>query len=144
MVMLLTSYSQCDVNAMNQAGQTAAILARSVGQNDIADYLTSQSSVASVTSTMAESDITVRDDKRIRSAQMDGPRIVSSTMEDGSYFHAKVFIDATYEGDLMATAGVSYTTTREGNAKYKNSGLPDLATLSRSGSMSRMLPIFFS
>ena len=31
---------------------------------------------------------------------------------------AKMFIDATYEGDLMAAAGVSYTLMREGNAKY--------------------------
>src|SRR5258707_12219558 len=29
-----------------------------------------------------------------------------------------MFIDATYEGDLMAKAGVSYTLMREGNAKY--------------------------
>lgn len=31
---------------------------------------------------------------------------------------AKMFIDATYEGDLMAKAGVSYTVGREGNAQY--------------------------
>jgi hypothetical protein len=32
-----------------------------------------------------------------------------------------MFIDATYEGDLMAKAGVSYTVGREGNAKYHES-----------------------
>lgn len=31
---------------------------------------------------------------------------------------AKEFLDCTYEGDLMAMAGVSYTTGREGNEKY--------------------------
>ena len=31
---------------------------------------------------------------------------------------AKVFIDCTYEGDLMAKAGVSYTVGREANAQY--------------------------
>lgn len=31
---------------------------------------------------------------------------------------AKMFLDTTYEGDLMAAAGVSYTLMREGNAKY--------------------------
>lgn len=31
---------------------------------------------------------------------------------------AKVFMDCTYEGDLMAKAGVSYTTGREANAQY--------------------------
>jgi hypothetical protein len=29
-----------------------------------------------------------------------------------------MFIDATYEGDLMATAGVSYTVGRESNSEY--------------------------
>ena len=33
-------------------------------------------------------------------------------------FRARVFIDATYEGDLMAMTGVSYTVGREPNAKY--------------------------
>lgn len=32
---------------------------------------------------------------------------------------AKVFIDATYEGDLLAKAGVSYTVGREGNDQYE-------------------------
>ncbi|MDF2814298.1 MAG: FAD-dependent oxidoreductase, partial [Paenibacillus sp.] len=32
-----------------------------------------------------------------------------------------VFIDATYEGDLMAKAGVSYTVGREGNEVYEES-----------------------
>ena len=31
---------------------------------------------------------------------------------------AKVFIDCSYEGDLMARAGVSYTVGREGNERY--------------------------
>ncbi len=46
-------------------------------------------------------------------------RIVSIHMESGKTFQAKMFIDATYEGDLMAKAGVSYTLGREANAKYK-------------------------
>jgi hypothetical protein len=36
----------------------------------------------------------------------------------GKLFQGKVFIDATYEGDLMATAGVSYTVGREANSVY--------------------------
>src|SRR5690606_35762528 len=40
-----------------------------------------------------------------------------STLEGGKY-KAKVFIDATYEGDLMAAAGVSYTYGRESNQQY--------------------------
>ena len=36
----------------------------------------------------------------------------------GKTFRGKVFIDATYEGDLMASAGVSYTVGREANSVY--------------------------
>lgn len=44
--------------------------------------------------------------------------ITSITMESGQTFRGKMFIDATYEGDLMAAAGVSYTVGRESNRKY--------------------------
>jgi len=45
-------------------------------------------------------------------------KISSITMESGKTYTGKVFIDATYEGDLMAAAGVSYTVGREANKKY--------------------------
>jgi len=45
-------------------------------------------------------------------------KIVSITMESGEVYKGKIFIDATYEGDLMATAGVSYTVGREANDTY--------------------------
>ncbi len=48
----------------------------------------------------------------------EGSRIVAVRMESGRVFTGKVFIDATYEGDLMAKAGVSYTVGREANSQY--------------------------
>jgi len=36
----------------------------------------------------------------------------------GKIYQGKMFIDATYEGDLMAAAGVSYTVGRESNDQY--------------------------
>jgi hypothetical protein len=48
----------------------------------------------------------------------DGRRITAIVMESGKVFKARAFIDATYEGDLMAKAGVSYTVGREANARY--------------------------
>lgn len=45
-------------------------------------------------------------------------RIVSFRTEDGRVFGGRMFIDATYEGDLMAAAGVSYTVGRESNDVY--------------------------
>lgn len=44
--------------------------------------------------------------------------ITSIRMENGTVYKGKMFIDATYEGDLMAAAGVSYTYGREANRQY--------------------------
>jgi hypothetical protein len=45
-------------------------------------------------------------------------QIISITTLSGITFNGKVFIDATYEGDLMAAAGVSYHVGREANSVY--------------------------
>jgi hypothetical protein len=45
-------------------------------------------------------------------------RIELVTMESGREFSGRMFIDATYEGDLMAAAGVSYHVGREANTVY--------------------------
>lgn len=50
-----------------------------------------------------------------------GPRVVSIRTENGDEFEGLVFADATYEGDLMAQAGVSYTWGRESSAQYGES-----------------------
>ncbi|MDN3549754.1 FAD-dependent oxidoreductase [Mucilaginibacter aquaedulcis] len=48
----------------------------------------------------------------------EGKVIKSIKMESGKVFYAKEFIDASYEGDLMAKSGVSYTVGREDKSKY--------------------------
>jgi hypothetical protein len=48
----------------------------------------------------------------------EGTRIVSITTLDGKTYRGRMFIDVTYEGDLMAAAGVSYHVGRESNATY--------------------------
>ena len=53
-----------------------------------------------------------------RGVHKEGTRIVSIAMESGKVYAAKVFIDASYEGDLLARAGVRYATGREANAQY--------------------------
>ncbi len=45
-------------------------------------------------------------------------RILSIRMESGEVYQAKMFIDATYEGDLLAAVGVQYTLGREANSRY--------------------------
>lgn len=57
--------------------------------------------------------------QRLASVKKDGARIVEITMENGKVYRAKMFIDASYEGDLMARAGVSYTVGRESNSQYQ-------------------------
>jgi len=47
-----------------------------------------------------------------------GAEIDSITMESGRRFRGRVFIDASYEGDLMAKAGVKYLVGRESNAAF--------------------------
>ncbi len=49
---------------------------------------------------------------------MDGQNIDFLRLEDGREFAGKMFIDASYEGDLLPGAGVSFTIGREANATY--------------------------
>jgi hypothetical protein len=45
-------------------------------------------------------------------------RIVSVRTLSGNVYRGRMFVDATYEGDLMAAAGVSYMVGREANSVY--------------------------
>ena len=55
---------------------------------------------------------------RAKGVRLENGRIVAITMLSGKTFAGKMFIDATYEGDLLAAAGVSYHVGREANATY--------------------------
>jgi hypothetical protein len=55
---------------------------------------------------------------REKGVAKDGARITSIRTLSGKVFTGKVFIDATYEGDLMAAAKVDYHVGRESNATY--------------------------
>ena len=55
---------------------------------------------------------------REKGVKKDGPRIASITMLSGKSYPGKMFIDATYEGDLMAAAGVQYHVGREARSAY--------------------------
>ena len=65
-----------------------------------------------------EAGVKVLLESRARTVVKDGRRIVRIELEGGGSVAAKMFIDATYEGDLMALAGVSYTVGRESNTQY--------------------------
>jgi len=70
---------------------------------------------------VAENNITVLRDEwldRENGVVVEGGKIKSITMLSGKTFEADIFMDATYEGDLMAAAGVNYHVGREANSVY--------------------------
>ncbi len=70
---------------------------------------------------LEEAGVTVLFQRHLKSVELDGERITSITMENGETFQAAMFIDATYEGDLLAAANVSYRVGREPANAYDES-----------------------
>jgi len=67
---------------------------------------------------IADSKVPVEFDKLIKSVKKTGTRIESIETTDGAVYAAKVFVDCTYEGDLMALTGVSFAVGRESKEQY--------------------------
>ncbi len=57
----------------------------------------------------------------LRSVQKEGNRLITITTGKGRVWKAQVYIDASYEGDLLARAGVSYVIGREGRKDFGES-----------------------
>ena len=67
-----------------------------------------------------EAGVRVLPERYLTSVTKDGPRITSLVTNDGA-FTARVFVDCTYEGDLMAAAGVDWTIGRDDRDEYGES-----------------------
>jgi FAD dependent oxidoreductase len=67
---------------------------------------------------LAEAKVPIYFEQRLAMVKKDGARIVEVVMENGNVFRARMFIDCTYEGDLMAKAGVPYMVGREANERF--------------------------
>jgi hypothetical protein len=67
---------------------------------------------------LAEAQVPVLYEYRLASVKKNGPHLSSVTFENGAVIEAKMFIDATYEGDLLAMAGASFHVGRESNDSY--------------------------
>ncbi|WP_431907672.1 FAD-dependent oxidoreductase [Micromonospora carbonacea] len=67
---------------------------------------------------LAEHAIPVHLDARLAAVTRAGDRLTGLATDDGRLFAGSMFVDATYEGDLMAAAGVPYTVGREANSVY--------------------------
>lgn len=67
---------------------------------------------------VAEAGVPVYREHRLAGVDLAGDRITALRTENRKVFRASVYIDASYEGDLMAAARVSHTVGRESNATY--------------------------
>ena len=76
---------------------------------------------AGVTNSMlAEAGVTVMTRRVLKLVEKEGNQITRLKTSDGD-FSAAIFIDGTYEGDLMANAGVTWTIGREGRREFGES-----------------------
>ncbi len=80
-----------------------------------------------------EAGVTVLFRRCLASVAMQENHIISATMETGETITADMFIDATYEGDLLAAAKVSYHVGREPSATYAESLAGQWQTVSWAG-----------
>ena len=83
-------------------------------------------------------------DRQVGKVKVEGQgeqrKIVSIRTLSGKEFAGKMFVDATYEGDLMAAAGVSYTVGREPNAQYGET-ISGIATKAAGAEHHQFLPM---
>jgi hypothetical protein len=70
---------------------------------------------------LAEADVRVRFGQRLEQVLTSAGRVEGIVMTNGSVVDGRVFVDATYEGDLLAGAGVSYAVGRERRDQYGES-----------------------
>lgn len=70
---------------------------------------------------LKEAGVRVYAGQELSRVEKDGARIRGIITAKGDTFAAKAFVDATYEGDLMAAAGVSWTIGREGRREFGES-----------------------
>ena len=67
---------------------------------------------------LTQAQVPVYYEHRLKAVKKEGSRITALEFENGNRIVAKMFIDATYEGDLFAMTGVKYFVGREDNAAY--------------------------
>jgi len=67
---------------------------------------------------LTDLDVPVFFEHRLTQVEKQGDRLTKLIFENGNSVRGKVFLDTTYEGDLMAHSGVSQVAGREANSEF--------------------------
>jgi hypothetical protein len=67
---------------------------------------------------LKEAQVPIYYDQRLSIVRKEGVRIFEFVTENLNMYRAKVYVDATYEGDLLAKSDVSFMVGRESNREY--------------------------
>jgi hypothetical protein len=67
---------------------------------------------------LTDLDVPVFFEHRLQQVEREGDRITKLVFENGNAATGRIFMDTTYEGDLMARAGVKHVAGRESNADF--------------------------
>jgi len=91
------------------------------GKNKTEFYFESHVAEKTFNDLLKEAHVKVLFELFVQKVKKQGAKIQTITLTNGQNVSANVFIDATYEGDLMAKAGVSYTYGRESKDQFGES-----------------------
>jgi hypothetical protein len=125
--VVLLSFNQ-HVGGMTSGGLTATDLGRKESIGGLAlefyDRIGTKSNFrpaeaeALFRAMLEEAGVRVLRGRALKSVAMENSRVLSASMETGETIRARMFVDATYEGDLFAAANVSYRVGREPAGAY--------------------------
>ncbi len=93
-------------------------LGQHYGKSGPAYYFESGVAEKTFLAMLNEAKVEIRFGLRVEKVEKDGVRIRNLTLSDGSTVTARVFIDAGYEGVVMARADVHYTWGREAHDEF--------------------------
>lgn len=116
--------SAADVAVLSTVGGLAKEFYQRLGArygSSVAYYFEPHVAREEFQSMLTTANVAVRYNQRVTAVTKSGQRIAQIAMDDGMVYVAKMFVDASYEGDLMALAGVTWTTGRESNVTYGES-----------------------
>jgi len=106
-------YENFSVAAAKRSGSDPNVAGARLWQSHIAEKVFMEM--------LKESKVSLYFDQKLDQVTKENARIKTIRMSNGQTYSAKIFVDATYEGDLMARAGVTYVLGRESSATYDES-----------------------